>query len=195
MNDPLHVDAGELDFGDDLEARPGRNSGDGRPSQLLPVVRRHPETGAPTEGYLRWGLIPHDAPTRPSIQPIHARAETLTEKAIFCDAYHRRRCIVPMNLFYVRDRHRKPHAFAVKDSPLFGVAGIWENWRDPATDEWERTFATVTVEANALIAPLNDRMPAILRREDYARWLGLEEDPRDVLRPYPAELMMRPRRR
>jgi SOS response associated peptidase (SRAP) len=54
---------------------------------------------------------------------------------------------------------------------------------------------TVTVEANALIAPLNDRMPAILRREDYARWLGSEEDPRDVLRLYPAELMMHGRRR
>jgi putative SOS response-associated peptidase YedK len=50
-----------------------------------------------------------------------------------------------MNLFYVRDRHRKPHAFAVKDSSLFGVAGIWENWRDPATDKWERTFATLHV--------------------------------------------------
>jgi hypothetical protein len=29
----------------------------------------------------------------------------------------------------------------------------------------------------------------------YARWLGPEEDPRDVLRPYPADLMMRGRRR
>jgi len=188
MGHPLQSDAGELDFGDGLDARPDRDSGDGRPSQLLPVVRRHPETGAPTEGYLRWGLIPHDAPTRPSIQPIHARAETLTEKAIFRDAYRRRRCIVPMNLFYVRDRHRKPHAFTVKDSPLFGVAGIWENWRDPTTNG-EQTFATVTVEAH------NDRMPGILLREDYARWLGPEEDPRDVLRPYPAELMMRARHR
>jgi putative SOS response-associated peptidase YedK len=187
-------DIDEFDFGDDIVPQPNRGSGDGRPSQLLPVVRRHPETGAPTEGYLRWGLIPHDAPTRPSIQPIHARAETLTEKAIFRDAYHRRRCIVPMNLFYVHDRQRKPHAFTMKDCPLFGVAGIWENWRDPATGEWERTFATVTVEANALIAPLNDRMPAILRREDYPRWLGPEEDPRDVLKPYPTELMMRGRR-
>jgi putative SOS response-associated peptidase YedK len=71
-----------------------------------------------------------------------------------------------MNLSYVRDQRRKQHAFGVRDVALFGVAGIWENWRDPATNEWERTFATLTVEANALIAPLNDRMPAILRRED-----------------------------
>jgi putative SOS response-associated peptidase YedK len=195
MGNSLKVPVVGFGFGDDRESCPALASGDGRPSQLLPVVRRHPETGVPTEGYLRWGLIPHDAPMRPRIQPIHARAETITDKDIFHDAYRRRRCVVPMNYFYVHDRQRKPHAFAVKDCPLFGVAGIWENWRDPATGEWERTFATVTVEANELISPLNDRMPAILRREHYARWLGVEEDPRDALRPYPAELMTRARRR
>ena len=197
MGNSLKAPIVEFDLGDDPETRPPVAPGDGRPSQLLPVVRRHPETGVPTEGYLRWGLIPHNAPTRPRIRPIHARAETITDKDIFRDAYRRRRCVVPMNCFYVHDRQRKPHAFGVKDSPLFAVAGIWENWRDPATDEWERTFATVTVEANVLIATYNDRMPAILRREDYARWLGTEEDPRDVLRTYPAEFMVlvRPRNR
>jgi putative SOS response-associated peptidase YedK len=81
----------------------------------------------------------------------------------------------------------------VKDAPLFGVAGIWENWRNPETQQWERTFATITVEANELIAPIHDRMPAILRPEDYMRWLGPELDPRDLLRPYPSELIV-PRR-
>jgi putative SOS response-associated peptidase YedK len=51
------------------------------------VVRRHPESGAPVAGYLTWGLIPHDADTRPDIQPMNARAETITEKPIFRDAY------------------------------------------------------------------------------------------------------------
>jgi putative SOS response-associated peptidase YedK len=161
-----------------------------RPSQILPVIRRHPETGQPTEGYLRWGLIPHNAKVRPDIQPIHARAESLSNKPMFRDAYRSRRCIVPMNAFYQRDDRRNAHAFGMKDGALFGVAGIWENWRNPANNEWERTFATITVEANLLVAPVHDRMPAILRREDYARWLGPEEDPRELLRPYPAEEMM-----
>jgi putative SOS response-associated peptidase YedK len=161
-----------------------------RPSQILPVVRRHPETGRPTEGCLRWGLIPHSAKARPDIQPIHARAESLSDKPMFRDAYRSRQCIVPMNAFYQRDDRRKAHAFGMKDGALFGVAGIWENWRNPSTNEWERTLATITVEANALVAPAHDQMPAILRREDYARWLGPEEDPRELLRPYPAEQMV-----
>jgi putative SOS response-associated peptidase YedK len=32
-------------------------------------------------------------------------------------------------------------------------------------------------------------MPVILTREGYARWLGEEADPRDLMRPFPAELM------
>lgn len=32
-------------------------------------------------------------------------------------------------------------------------------------------------------------MPAILPREDYDRWLGIEPDPRDVLRSFPSKLL------
>ncbi len=52
-----------------------------------------------------------------------------------------------------------------------------------------RTFAVLTVPANALLARLHDRMPAILDPADYQRWLSDEADPRDLLRPYPAERM------
>jgi putative SOS response-associated peptidase YedK len=40
---------------------------------------------------------------------------------------------------------KQPYAIAMKDGSPFGLAGIWENWRNPATVEWERTFA-VTFE-------------------------------------------------
>jgi putative SOS response-associated peptidase YedK len=36
------------------------------------------------------------------------------------------------------------------------------------------------------VADIHDRMPAILAPGDYARWLGEEGDPRDLLRPFPA---------
>jgi putative SOS response-associated peptidase YedK len=32
-------------------------------------------------------------------------------------------------------------------------------------------------------------MPAILKSADYERWLGLEPDPRDLLAPFPSDLM------
>jgi putative SOS response-associated peptidase YedK len=39
----------------------------------------------------------------------------------------------------------------MKDSSPFGLAGLWENWRNPKTGEWERTFAIVTVPSNELV--------------------------------------------
>jgi putative SOS response-associated peptidase YedK len=81
----------------------------------------------------------------------------------------------------------KRYAISRRDGEVFGVAGIWENWRDPSTSTWERTFAVITVRANALIAPIHDRMLAILPNDQFARWLSAEEDPRDLLAPFPAE--------
>ena len=42
---------------------------------------------------------------------------------------------------------------------------------------------------NALVADIHDRMPLILATDDYTRWLGEEPDPRDLMRPFPAEPM------
>ncbi len=61
--------------------------------------------------------------------------------------------------------------------------------KDPASGEWVRTFAVVTTDANELVADIHDRMPVILASGDYARGLSEDPDPRDLMRPYPAELM------
>jgi len=77
----------------------------------------------------------------------------------------------------------------MKDGAPFDIAGIWEHWKEPASGEWIRTFAIITTNANALVAETHDRMPAILAPEDYARWLSEEPDPRNLMRPFPAEPM------
>jgi len=159
------------------------------PLQTQLVFRLDPKTGQPVEGQLQWGLIPHFEKSWPAVLPINARAETLTEKAMFADAYRKRRCVVPMNKFFLKDKFGKRRSIERRDGQVFGVAGIWENWRSPASGEWIRTFATITVEANDLIAPIHDRMPAILEKDEFERWLGPEEDPRDLLRPYCSELL------
>ena len=77
----------------------------------------------------------------------------------------------------------------MKDGSPFGLAGLWENWRNPNTGEWERSFAIITVPSNELVRQIHDRMPAIVTPESYDRWLGLEPDPQDLLIAYPSELM------
>jgi putative SOS response-associated peptidase YedK len=91
-----------------------------------------------------------------------------------------------MNSFFQKDPTGKRYAISRRDGEPFGVAGIWENWRDPLTSAWERTFAVITVPANALIAPIHDRMLAILPNEQFPRWLSDEPDPRGLLTPFPA---------
>ena len=52
-----------------------------------------------------------------------------------------------------------------------------------------RTFAIITTDANELVAEIHDRMPLILPKSTYERWLGREPDPHDLLVPFPAEPM------
>jgi putative SOS response-associated peptidase YedK len=52
-----------------------------------------------------------------------------------------------------------------------------------------RTFAILTTPANELVSTIHDRMPAILAPAAYDRWLGAQPDPRDLLQPFPSELL------
>jgi putative SOS response-associated peptidase YedK len=52
-----------------------------------------------------------------------------------------------------------------------------------------RTFCVITCPANDLVADIHDRMPVILAPEDYARWISGVPDPRDLMKPFPSDLM------
>ncbi len=77
----------------------------------------------------------------------------------------------------------------MKDRSPFGIAALWENWQDPTTREWVRTFVVLTTPSNDLVSRIHDRMPAVLNPGDYERWLGLEPDARDLLVPFASEPM------
>ena len=165
----------------------------GAPSQDLLVLRRHPQTGEDRLGLLRWGLIPHWAKDRKiAWKMINARAETIETAAAFRDAYRARRCLVPVDGFYEWKRIGKvkqPFLIATKGGEPFTLAGLWENWKDPDSGEWMRTFTIVTTDANELVANLHDRMPVIIAAADRERWLDPKQEVDELLRPYPAALM------
>src|SRR3954471_7938563 len=70
----------------------------------------------------------------------------------------------------------------------FTLAGLWENWKDPPSGEWIRTFTIITTEANDLVRELHDRMPVVIGADDRERWLN-GSDPQELLQSYPSELM------
>lgn len=168
------------------------------PTQRVPVVVENNGERAAL-ATMRWGLTPawmRGKPPGPGI--INARAETIDGKPAFREAFALRRCLVPASGFYEwrrDDAGKTPFYFTAGDTPLV-FAGIWDNGRVSA-EESAPSFAIITAEANDLMHPVHNRMPAILPEEVWDEWLDLGNDdtarlkkllgpaPRDVLSCWP----------
>ena len=167
------------------------------PSQPIAAVRT-PHTGTGRElALLRWGLIPSWSKD-PAIgnRLINARAETAGEKPSFRNAFRRRRCLIPANGFYEwqrQERGKQPYFVRMRDGRIFAFAGLWDRWESPDEGVIE-TCTILTTAANAVLAPIHDRMPVILPQTDYARWLDPTlKDPDSLsplLVPFPPEKML-----
>lgn len=144
----------------------------------------------------QWGLIPSWAKD-PKIgyKMINARAETAAEKPAFRAAFRRRRCLIPADGFFEwqkREKGKVPMFIHLQDRSVFAFAGLWEVWYSPEGDEIH-TATILTTDANDFMAPIHDRMPVILRREDYETWLAPDEQKSDrllpLLRPFDSSQM------
>jgi len=166
------------------------------PTQVVAVVRLNAETNRRELGLVKWGLIPFWAKD-PSIgsRLINARAESAAGKPAFRAAFKHRRCLVPADGFYEWKRvekKRQPYFFGSADKKPLAFAGLWERWEGPDREVIE-SCTILTTDSNELLQPIHDRMPVILKVEDYDLWL----DPRvkkpdalqPLLKPYPPEGM------
>ncbi|HEX9743415.1 MAG TPA: SOS response-associated peptidase [Nitrospiraceae bacterium] len=145
---------------------------------------------------LRWGLVPSWAKDpKAGGSMINARAETLTEKPAFREVFRRQRCLVIADGFYEwmkLERRKQPYYIRMANDNPFAFAGLWDHWEGADAAPID-SCTVVTGEPNELVRDLHDRMPAILDRSHYDRWL----DPRNedveelqaMLRPYPAAKM------
>jgi putative SOS response-associated peptidase YedK len=149
-----------------------------------------------------WGLVPSWAES-PAIgsRLINARSETVAVKPSFRSAFRRRRCLIPVDGFYewvqVPERKKKQPVYITStDGNPLAFAGIWESWRSKdgsqSADEL-RSCSIITGPPNEMIAPLHDRMPMILSRDQWAPWLDPSNDRIDelhsMLRPAPEQLL------
>jgi putative SOS response-associated peptidase YedK len=87
---------------------------------------------------------------------------------------------------------KQPYLFHRPDHAPFAVAALWESWPGPKAAPLAQPLETVTlltVAANALVAPVHDRMAAVIEADDYAAWLSAETAPDALLallKPLPA---------
>ena len=157
------------------------------PTQPMLVLRAH---GDDNEwAWLRWGLIPHWAKEASiGAKLINARGETVAEKPAFRGAFKYRRCIVPASGFYEWKpgaKGKQPYAIVPEDDPCFGFAGLWEHWT-AADGSVLETGSVLTTSANALMAPIHERMPVILQQDAYQSWIhGDPAEVKALIRPWP----------
>lgn len=169
-----------------------------------PYVPRY--NGAPTQNmavitnqipgqlqFFRWGLIPFWSKEIPRSMPlINARAEGIDKKQAFRQVFKTNRCLVPSDGFYewVRQGKKIPMRFTLIDESLFAMAGLWDIWQNE-NGQTINSFTIITTEPNELMAPIHNRMPVILDKNEYEAWLNTTDETslKNMLKPFPSEKM------
>jgi putative SOS response-associated peptidase YedK len=64
---------------------------------------------------------------------------------------------------------RQPHWFHRPDHGLIVMAGLWK-WQRNAEGTVSQVFIILTARANALMAPIHDRMPVMLDESRFDEW-------------------------
>jgi putative SOS response-associated peptidase YedK len=164
------------------------------PTQAAPIVRLA-RSGARELVLLRWGLVPFWAKD-PAIgqRQINARAEGLSVKPAYREAFRHRRCLVPVTGFYEwkpDGRRKQPYLCRLGSHGLFALAGLWESWRS-AAGEVVQTFAIVTADASDVLRPIHDRMPVVIPMDRHGTWLDASDAEALVGTPAAVPLVVEP---
>jgi putative SOS response-associated peptidase YedK len=137
------------------------------------LVTRLGEDGKREQQQMRWGF---SKPGQASFKPdhMHARSETVDSRPTFVESFVERRGILVVETFNEGEElpsgKTKQWVFSPKNRKPIAIAIIWEEWE--GDDGVVPCFIQLTVPANPLVAKITDRMPAILRAEDWPTWLG-----------------------
>jgi putative SOS response-associated peptidase YedK len=154
------------------------------PTQMIPVIVRQDYQNVLRE--FKWGLVPFWADD-PSIgnRMINARSETVDSKPAFRAAFKKRRCLIPADGFYEwkgKKGNKQPMLITTPDGEPFGFAGLWEVWDNKGKEEEPLLTCTIlTTDASESIKDIHNRMPVILKPEDYQEWID-EETPNKALK-------------
>ena len=155
------------------------------PAQPVSVIRAVPGREM---ALVQWGLVapwlkPEQVMDKAARPQINARAETITEKPSFKNAFRRRRCLIPSDGIYEWDRSiGQPYRIYRADGKPFFMAGIWEIWNGADGSEIE-SCAIITAAANDRLSPIHHRMPAVIEPQMAEPWLLTPETEAEKLLP------------
>jgi putative SOS response-associated peptidase YedK len=134
----------------------------------------------------RWGFVPNWVRNIAEFKltTINARAESVAKAKTYAAAFRRHRLLVAADSFFEWDRtdqkNKQPYVFARRDGEPMAFAGLYDSYLHPDTSEGERWVATCTILTTAANddMPIHDRLPLILEKDVWERWL--DPDLQDV---------------
>lgn len=161
------------------------------PTQTLPVIVQ--EQGERVLDEYRWGLVPYWGKNS-----VNADIESVDQNSTYRQAIDTRRCVIPSNgLYYWRTVGKRSYAVRtmIGDNEMFGMAGLYETWRDVRGNVM-RTCTVLMTEANEAIREFETRMPAILSEDQMNQWLDPElkgmQAVHSLLNPYRGKMRIYP---
>ncbi len=124
-------------------------------------------------GKLKWGFEPFYSKPAKRYQIINARVESIDQKPAFKDAFKQQRCLILADGFYewqTKDKDKTPYYTTFKSQQIFAFAGIYS-----LKDNLNPSGAIMTMAAPSAFEKLHQRMPLMLKVEDFKTWLRLED--------------------
>jgi putative SOS response-associated peptidase YedK len=131
-----------------------------------------------------WGLIPDFCKTDldakdMQLKTLNAKSETVFTLPSFKNSIREKRCLVIVDGFYewrTIGKQKYPYFIHYKDSEVFAMGGIFNDWVNKQTGEQTKTFSIITTPANELMGKIHNakmRMPFILPKGTERDWLNL----------------------
>jgi putative SOS response-associated peptidase YedK len=147
------------------------------PSQEILAIIKHASENWLDK--LHWGLVPFWAKDI-SIgnRMINARAESVSEKPSFRNAFKKRRCLILADGFYEwkgEKGNKQPMFITLPDKRPFAFAGLWETWNKKDSEgSIYKSCTIITTQSSESVSDIHHRMPVILKPQAYASWLDPE---------------------
>jgi len=164
-----------------IDLKPGYNVA---PSQAIGIVINNGSQNLLISS--RRGFLPFWAKEKKTeYSMINARAQTVASNRSYKDAFVNHRCLIPADGFYEwlkQDKIKIPYYTRLKSKIPMGLAGLYNTWKSPEGEEVP-SCTIITTDANSLMAPIHNRMPVILHKDDFRLWMDPAEHDKEVLRP------------
>jgi putative SOS response-associated peptidase YedK len=89
---------------------------------------------------------------------------------MWAEAFRQRRCVIPVSAFYEwgpgLGGRKQAHEFRDPDDDFLWIAGLWE------AGDGGSCYTMVTTAASPVMAPIHNRMPAVLRSDEVQGFLA-----------------------